>query len=742
MIELSRRGFLGGTLASAGVLTLAVSIGCGDKRASRIRHAEKTGELTANMYVTVLADGRIALTVNKAEIGQGVTTAYATLVAEEMSVPLDRVVSHFADSDPALKTTFNMQITGGSTSTKEGYKILRQAAAAAREMLVAAAAGSWKVPVAQLTVAEGFVVHAATNRRAGYGELTKLAAHQPVPEKPALKPASAFTLIGKTERRRVDARAKVDGTAKFGIDVQVPNMVNALVIHGPMYGAKPDTIDDKAARKLPGVVDIFGFKYGVAVVAEKYWQALAASRELKITWKSGATKGLDTEQLRKSMRSYDDGGTPTHESGNADKALRKASKKLDAIYEAPYLAHATMEPQNCTVRLTDGKAEVWAPTQSPTMTQSFVADAIGLADEDVLVHVTLCGGGFGRRAVADVAAQAAAIAKRVKRPVKLTWSRESDMTQAFYRPIYAIRMQGALGDDGRPTALRADITSQSIALSSGTMLGASFAGIPHALKNMFVDSLLAMFATNSVGDLFSTEGLKETPYQIENITISAAPVQTKLPVATWRSVGNSVTGFAAESFIDELAHAAKADPLAFRKKLIKPGTRQARVLDALAKLSGWGNPAPSGMGRGLARHFCFETEVGEVADVEVIDGRIRVRRVFCVVDCGLAINPDIIKAQLEGGIIFGLSAALDQQITLVDGVVQQTNFDTFPSLRMFEAPEIIVQVLDSREDPTGVGEPGLPPIAAAVANAVFAVTGVRLRRMPLQLAFNEQRGTK
>jgi len=321
--------------------------------------------------------------------------------------------------------------------------------------------------------------------------------------------------------------------------------------------------------------------------------------------------------------------------------------------------------------------------------------------------------------------------------VKLIWSRESDMTQGFYRPIYAIRMQGGLAEDGKVTALRADITSQSIGLSSETTLGAALPGVPHALKGVIVDSLLAMFATNSLGDLFSTEGLKELPYQVPNITIAAAPVQTKMPVSTWRSVGNSVTGFAAESFVDELAHAAKADPFAFRQKMVKKGSRQARVLEALAKLSGWGNAVPAGMGRGLARHFSFETEVGEVADVEILDGRIRVRRVYCVVECGLAINPDIIKAQMEGAIIFGLSAALDQQITIVDGVVQQTNFDTFPALRMFEAPEITVEVLDSHADPTGVGEPGLPPIAPAVANAVFAATGVRLRRMPLQLAWNE-----
>ncbi|MEO7093945.1 MAG: molybdopterin cofactor-binding domain-containing protein, partial [Polyangiales bacterium] len=587
---------------------------------------------------------------------------------------------------------------------------------------------------------DGKVMHAQTKREASYGDLTKLAAHQPVPAKPKLKAVKDFTLIGKTNNR-VDARAKVNGTAAYGIDVSVPGMVNATMIHGPVYGARPDTVDDVAARKHPGVIDIFATQYGVAVVADKYWQAIAAARDVKVTWKDGATKGLDTEKLAKAMRAYDDeDGTMTFEKGNAGKALGNAATKLSAIYEAPYLAHAPMEPQNATVSVKGGKAEVWAPTQSPTITQAFVAAAIGGDMDDVLVHTTLSGGGFGRRALADVVAEAAVCSKHVKRPVKLVWSRESDMTQGFYRPIYAIKMDGGLAADGHATALRAHAISQSIALSSKELMGAALPGIPNAMKGMVVDSLLAMFSTNSVGDLFATEGLKDTPYQIGNVLISATPVQTKLPVASWRSVGNSVTGFAAESFIDEMAHAAKADPLAFRRKHVKDGSRQARVLDALAALAKWGTAPAKGIGRGVARHYSFETEVGEVADVEIVDGRIKVRRVYCVVDCGIAVNPDVVRAQMGGGIIFGLSAALDQEITIIDGVVQQRNYDSFPALRMFEAPEIVVQILESDRDPTGVGEPGLPPIAAAVANAIFSLTGTRLRRLPLQRGLDEAKG--
>ncbi len=740
-MDMSRRGFLGGALATGGMLTLAVTFGCGNKNATRIHHADTTGELTANMYITVMPDGRIALTVNKAEIGQGVATGYATLCAEEIGVPIDRIDVKYADSQAAMRVSSNLQITGGSTSMKEGFKTVRHAAASARDMLVAAAASEWKVPVSECTFGDGKVMH-APKREAGYGDLTKLAARQPVPSKPKLKAVKDFTLIGKTNNR-VDARAKINGTATYGIDVSVPGMASATMLHGPVYGAKPDTVDDAAARKHPGVIDIFATKYGVAVVAEKYWQAIAAARDVVVTWKAGATKGLDTDKLAAAMRDYDaEDGAVTFERGSAGKALGKAQTKLSAIYEAPYLCHAPMEPQNATVSVKGGKAEVWAPTQSPTITQAFVAEALGIDMDDVLVHVTLAGGGFGRRALADVVAQAAVCSKRVKRPVKLVWSRESDMTQGFYRPIYAIKMDGGLAADGHATALRAHAISQLIALSSQELLGAALPGIPNAMKNMVVDSLLAMFSTSSVGDLFATEGLKDTPYQIGNVLISASPVQTKLPVASWRSVGNSVTGFAAESFIDEMAHAAKADPLAFRRKHVKDGSRQARVLDALAILAKWGTAPALGIGRGVARHFSFETEVGEVADVEIVDGRIKVRRVYCVVDCGIAVNPDVVRAQMEGGIIFGLSAALDQEITIVDGVVQQRNYDTFPVLRMFEAPEIIVQVLESDKDPTGVGEPGLPPIAAAVANAIFALTGTRLRRLPLQRGLDESKGNK
>jgi isoquinoline 1-oxidoreductase beta subunit len=654
-------------------------------------------------------------------------------------VPVDHVDTSYAGSHEEMRDSFGMQITGGSTSTTQGFGGLRHGAAAARAMLIGAAAQQWGVAPSACSVKEGRVI--AGDKTAGYGELTKAAARIAVPAHPQPKQRKDYTLVGKRSDR-VDARAKATGTAQFGIDFVHPNGVNAFVMHGPRYGAAPKHVTGEAAAKArPGVIAVLSLPFGVVVVANKFWQARAAAADLTVEWTDGDTKGLDTAEMQKAMREYHDGTPEVVDKGDAGRAIAGAAKKVEAVYEAPYVAHAAMEPNNATVFVDGNHAEVWAPTQSPTLTQGMVGHAVGIPPLNVKVNVLLAGGGFGRRAIADACAQAAIISKAVKKPVKLTWTRESDMTQGFYRPVYAVSARGGVDANGKITGVAMECLSQSIALSSKAMLSNIIpAGIPAPIAGMFADAMMAMFRSSAAPEIFSTEGMANTKYQLGNYHVGSSPVQTKLPVATWRSVGNSVTGFVMESFVDELAHAADADPFAFRRKhLPLNNTKQSRVLDALEKLSGWrpGAQKNGSIGRGMARHFAFETEVGEVAEVEIVDGRIKVRKVFCVVDCGLAVNPDIVKAQMEGGIIFGLSAALDQEITLVDGVVQQQNFDTHPLLRMFEAPEIVVQVIDSPDEPTGVGEPGLPPIAPAVANAVFALTGKRLRSMPLQRAFNE-----
>jgi CO/xanthine dehydrogenase Mo-binding subunit len=418
--------------------------------------------------------------------------------------------------------------------------------------------------------------------------------------------------------------------------------------------------------------------------------------------------------------------------------MEKATTKIEATYDVPYLAHAPMEPQNCIVHVKDKTVEVWAPTQSPSLLQAYISHALEISADDILVHTTFIGGGFGRRIVADWAAQAALIARAVGRPVQMIWTRESDMTQGQYRPQGTVRVRGAVSaDGGRISGLGAHLIAPSLFASLDPLMHAAVPG-PRAMQKLVARSVIGMFASSTLPDFLELEGLANTPYAIDNVEASHTPIQSKLPISFWRSVGNSVTGFVAEGFVDELARAAKQDPYTFRRNMLARDARKLAVLDAVARLSRWGERRP-GIGRGLARHFAFDTDVAEVADVEIVDGRIKVRRVFAVVDCGIAVNPDIVRAQIEGAIIFGLSAALDQEITFVKGVVQQTNFDTFPLLRMHECPEIKVEILDSDHEPTGVGEPGLPPIGAAVANAIFDLTGLRLRRFPLQSALDEAR---
>jgi CO/xanthine dehydrogenase Mo-binding subunit len=603
-------------------------------------------------------------------------------------------------------------------------------------MLIGAAAAEWAVPAAECRAEGGFVVHAAAGKRASYGELTMKAAERPIPSAPALKSPRDFKVIGK-HKTRVDARAKVDGTARFGIDVVVPGMVSAYVIHGPVFGAAPASFRAEEAKRRPGVLDVLAFPWGIAVVAEKYYQARAAAKDVTVTWKQAPASGFDTEEMRVAMRSSTDEGNATKDEGNAERAIAGAAVKVEAIYEGPYLAHAALEPQNCVVSAPkDGKVEVWAPNQSPTIVQQAIADTLGGSPDDVVVHSTLAGGAFGRRTYADAIVQCAMIAARVKRPVKVVWSRESDMSGGYYRPQWTSKMRGAVTADGKIAGIANQSLSQSLIAgsSTGPLARAALNTLPGPLRATITNALMGAFASNTISDVLATEGIHTSVYMLENFKVGYTPVHAPIPVGFWRSVGASLNGFVMESFIDELAAAAKADPYEFRKKHLPPGSRARRVLDAVAALAMWGSPKPPGTGRGIARHESFETEVAEVAEVELVNGRIAVRRVWAAVDCGVAVNPDIVRAQVEGAIVYGLSAALYQAITFKDGMVQQSNYDTYPVVRMHEAPEMVVQVLESDAGPTGIGEPGLPPIAAAVANAVFDLTGQRLRRLPLEPA--------
>ncbi len=736
---LSRRDVLRGALAG-GALSVGVALaGCGGGQARMIRRADDTGELAANAFVTILPTGVVALALHKAEIGQGVSTAYATLVAEELEVEPGDVDFHFADTVPAFRTTtvpgvplFSIQATGGSTSTAEGYLLLRRAAAAAREMLIGAAAASWSVAPRACVARAGRVHHDESGRSLGYGELTREAARQPVPDAPALKARRDFRVIGK-HGARVDGRDKVTGAAIYGIDVTVPDMVNACPIHGPTFGARPRAIRDGEARKSPGVIDIVSMPWGVAVVAKKYWQARRAALLVEVDWDDGKTRGLDTDELMAAARSHRGQGAALRDDGDAADAIADHGAALDAIYEVPYLAHAPLEPQNCVASVRGKHVEIWAPCQSPIALQEVVGEALDVAAASVLVHTTYVGGGFGRRLLGDYAVQAAMVSRAVGRPVKLIWSRESDMTQGFYRPAAVTFVRGAVDRRGRAVGLSYHSISQPITIDSAeTLRGGQPSWLPAFLRSNTARNMMALTASNTAIDMFASEGAWDTPYRIGNLRVAYTPMKTGMPVASWRSVGHSINGFVMESAIDELAHAADADPYQFRRDHLAAGSRELRVLDAVAKRAGWGSVPPAGHAWGIARHTAFGTEAAEIAEVTIVDGRIRVTRVWCAVECGVVVNPDLVRAQVEGGILFGLSAALDQQITMKDGVVQETNYDRFPSLRMHECPQIDVTIVDSDADPTGIGEPGLPPIAPAVANALYVLTGKRLRRLPLQ----------
>lgn len=750
MSQLHRRSFLQIAALGAGGLMLGVMPGCANPQQVRMREvAQQGGGFAPSVFLTITPAGRALIALNKAEMGQGVMTGAAVLIAEELEIPLDRVdVMHAAR--PEFETSggevggSGVQITGGSSSTPENFLPMRRAGATARELLITAAARKWGASRADCAARDGAIHHKDGRPPLPYGALTRAAAALTLPaEPPALKPASAFRIIGK-DVTRVDARMKVNGAAIYGADLSLPGMVRALVIRPPRMGAQVATLDASKAKQSVGVVDIFAFERGVAVVAKKYWQARAAARLVEVTWRGG--ESLDTAALRADAlaRLGEAGDHTVHSAGDVDEALAQPGvKTLDVTYEAPYLAHAPMEPMNCTVWVRDGRAQVWAPNQSPTLMAEGVSRALGIGREDVTVETLMLGGGFGRRAVPDFAVEAALIARRVPHPVQVIWSREDDTRGGYYRPGAVARMRGAVDSQGRVTALSYHGISQSVLADQSYFLGGVFPEwMPRLAKRMMTRSGINLFTSGSVPDPLATEGITDSPYTCPHQRVQYTPVRTRMPVAFWRSVGHSFNGFMHEVFWDELAHLAGADPVAFREAHLKGQPRHLAVLREAARLGQWGAPIEAGWGRGVAVHKSFGTIVAHVIEAGIVEGRIRVRRVSSAIDCGLAITPDMVRAQVESAVIYGLSAAIDQEITLSRGEVQQGNFDTYPALRMFEAPEITVSIIPSTEKPMGVGEPGLPPAAAALSNALFAATRVRLRTMPLQRAWDAHLAAK
>jgi isoquinoline 1-oxidoreductase beta subunit len=706
----SRRQFLIGF----GVVGAALVVG--SRLATRSdKLAGGGGVLQPNAFLRIGADDSYTVVIGKSEMGQGVYTSLASVVAEELDVDPRRIRVEFAPVDPAFNhTLMPVQFTGGSTSTNSTYEQLRQTGATARAMLLAAAAKEWGVEASSLKTSDGRIESADGKQRTTYGALVAATAALTPPKSVVLKDPSAFRYIGRPQAR-LDNTAKLTGRAEFGLDVQRPGMLIAMVARSPIIGGKVKTFDDKAARAIPGVVDVKLVPTGVAVYANDTWAARRGRDALVVEWDEGANAALSSAQLRDEYRALlTKPGKSAKNTGDVAKALAAAERKIDVEYELPYLAHACMEPLNCVAEVTSGRCEIWTGSQFQSVDRDAAAAALGLRPNNVILHTTFLGGGFGRRAnpASDFIVEGVQVARAMPgKPIKTVWSREDDTRGWWYRPFVMSRVRAALGADGLPSAWQQTIVSQSVL--GGTVFG--------------------VMVQNGI-DITSVEGAADMPYGIANLSVDLHDGNPTIPIQWWRSVGHTHTAFTVNSAIDELAALGGKDPLDVRRALLQEKPRHLAVLEAAADMAGWSTPAPAGRARGLAMQESFGSIVAQVAEVSVTGADVRVHRVWCAIDCGLAVNPDGVAAQMESGIIYGLTAALRGEITLENGRVAQGNFDSYPMLRINESPEIFTRIVQSNGPMGGAGEPGTPPIAPAVTNAIFAATGKRIRKLPIATA--------
>ena len=668
-----------------------------------------------NAFLSIAEDDSVTVLLAHSEMGQGIWTTLPMLVAEELGCDWSKIkVEHAPAALVYAHTAFGMQMTGGSTSTYTEYDRYRQVGALAREMLIAAAAERWKVPPSRCRVEEGYVV--SGQKRLSFGKLAAAAQKQTPPKQVHLKDPKDWTILGKPHKR-LDSPEKVSGQAQFGLDVTFSGLMTALVARSPVFGGKVKSFRAEKAKAIPGVKAVVEVPSGVAVVADRFYAAKLGRDELEIDWDLGPGAEIATERQREEYRKLSQTpGAQAAAAGDLDAGFRSASKTLEAEYEFPYLAHATMEPQNCTVRIGDRECEIWTGTQFQTMDQKTAAEILGLKPEQVKIHTMFLGGGFGRRATptSQVVAEAVHVAKAAGVPVKVVWTREDDMHGGYYRPMWLHRLRVGVDSSGSPVAWQQAIVGQSI-----------LAGTPFE----------PMMVKNGI-DGTSVEGAADSPYlkAIPNYRVDLHSPNSPITVLWWRSVGGTHTAFAMECMVDELAHAAGQDPLAYRRRLLKDHPRHLEVLNLAAEKAGWSTPLSPGRFRGLAVHESFNSYVAEVAEVSIVSDRIRVHRVVAAIDCGICINPAGVRAQIESGIVFGLTAVLYGELTFKNGHVQQANLNDYPMVRINEMPKIEVHIVPSKEKSGGVGEPGTPPIAPAVANAVFAATKKRLRTLPLRLA--------
>jgi len=708
---LTRRQFL--KMTGTGLAIAVATTSTGIRLLSAAEMAKEGPSFRPSAWLEVRPDGTIIATVSKSEMGQGVYTSLPMIVADELDADWKKVRIAVAPAGDAYKDpVWRSQSTGGSSSIRHMYDALRKAGAAAREMLVTAAANAWKVPASECAYELGVVRHAKSGKSLTYGNLTADAASLEVPQNPVLKKETQFRYIGK-DIPRLDMDDKVSGKAKFGLDSAVPNMLYAAIARPPAYGAEASSYQKEAAERTAGVKTVAQIPSGIGVCAETLAAAWKGRDALKPVWTKGSDPQLNTVSLEKEFLSrLDQKGIVARNDGDAPGAIDQAERKFEAVFQLPFLAHATMEPMNCTVDARPDGCEIWAPTQNQTGVLGAAIKITGFKPEQVTVHTTYLGGGFGRRFERDFVEEALLLSRAAGRPVKLVWTREEDIRNDFYRPMNATRIRAALDASGRVTAWSQTIVCPSI-----------FARVfPQNMKNGI--------------DSAAVEGVENMEYAIPNLKVEYVRYDTPAPVGFWRSVGSSHNAFTVESFIDELAHAAKKDPLEFRLAMLKDHPRARTVLELAAEKAGWGKPLPDGRTRGIAYHYSFGSYAAEVAEVSVDkkSGGIIVHRVTCAVDCGPVVNPAIVKDQIMSGVMMGISTALKEKIELAAGGIQSANFGDYEILRMSEAPEVDVHIVKSRAELGGIGEPGVPPVIPAIGNAVFAATGARIRQLPMKPA--------
>ncbi len=708
IINESRRGFLkASALAGGGLIVGFVLPG-----AARFA-AAAAPVFSPNAFLRIGSDNSVTVLCGLSEMGQGVHTAIPMLIAEELDADWSKIRVEQAPTDAAFKNPlFGMQATGGSSAVRGHWEPMRKAGATARAMLVQAAAKEWKVDAASCRTEKGEVIH-PSGQRLSYGKLAEAAGKLAVPSVVTLKEPGAFRILGKGGTRRVDTAAKVTGKAKFGMDVQLPGMLTAVIARSPVIGGKVASFNADKAKAVPGVRQILSIPTGVAVLADGYWAAKKGRDLLAIQWDEGANASLSSDSIRADF--LEAVGKPALVARkDGDVAAAAPARRIQATYEAPYLAHACMEPMNCSAWFKGDALEVWASTQAPGLNRSVLSQVLSLAEEKITVNTQYLGGGFGRRFAQDFVIDAAVLSKVAGAPVKLVYSREDDTQALFYRPAAICKFEGGLDDKGAPVLFSARSASSSIALAAQMPL------------------------TNGL-DSFAVEGIVQMPYAIANVQVEWAQKETPIGVWFWRSVGHSQNIYFVESFIDEMAALAGKDPFEFRRSYLDNAPRYKGVLELVAAKASWGKSLPKGHFHGIAVGESFGSYVAEVAEVSVsTSGEVRVHKVVCAVDCGMTVNPDIIKRQMESSIIYGMSALFHGRISIKGGRIEQGNFDQYPVLRMNEAPKVEVHIVPSKEAPGGVGEPGLPPLAPAVVNAVFAATGKRLRTLPIDSASLKQ----